>query len=239
MGTQDEDEIRKMEENTKKGTVADGTYVPSFGFTGGTGKVTISCPKLVVKNGKGTATIVFSSKKISYIVVNGTTYYNENSGGSSTFTIPVNINGTTAISALTTAMSTPHLVDYTLYIYVDGTDVSSVTPSSTSNRSEDADAGDAEDKAETAEDEDEEDMADGGKSAAGGWGDFDSDQTTDEVPTDGAAAPAEPETGEPTLEPVKDRKKFPAAAVVGICVVAVGGLTAAVTAAERKKKARR
>ena len=98
---------------------ADGTYVPGFRFEGGTGKVTISCQKLVVKDGKGMATIVFSSSKYTYALVDGVRYDNENPGGESTFTVPVNINGATAISAETTAMSEAHLVDYVLYVTLD------------------------------------------------------------------------------------------------------------------------
>ena len=98
------------------GAFADGTYVPDFTYEGGTGKVTISCPKLVMKDGKGTATIVFSSTKYTYVLVDGERYDNENPGGESTFTIPVNVNAPTEISAETVAMSEAHLVDYTLHV---------------------------------------------------------------------------------------------------------------------------
>ena len=207
-GTQDEDEIRKMEENTKKGTVADGTYVPSFGFTGGTGKVTISCPKLVVRNGKGTATLVFSSSKYTYMLVNGTKYYNENPGGKSTFTIPVNVNGTTSVSAETTAMSEAHLIDYVLYIYVDGQDVSNIRPSAASDGA-DTDTDTEKEQAEKTEgsEEEEELGPDGKKKEGSGWGEYDSIQTKDEpaaeeeaaVPATGSEdTPPAPETEEPS-----------------------------------------
>lgn len=115
------DQIQDLENNTVKGNVKDGTYTPSFGFTGGTGKTTISCNKVVVKNGKATATITFSSSSYTWVKVNGTKYYNENKGGNATFTIPIQLNGKTNITGETTAMSTAHEIDYVLYCYVDGT----------------------------------------------------------------------------------------------------------------------
>lgn len=100
---------------------ADGTYTPSFRYTGGTGRVNISCNTVTVEEGKATATIIFSSSSYTYVKVDGTTYYNENKGGESTFTIPVNLNSTTNIAAETTAMGDPHEIEYVLYTYIDGT----------------------------------------------------------------------------------------------------------------------
>ena len=201
-GTQDEEEIRKMEENTKKGTVADGTYVPSFGFTGGTGKVTISCPKLVVKNGKGTATLVFSSSKYTYVLVNGTKYYNENPGGKGTFTIPVNVNTTTLISAETTAMSEAHLIDYVLYIYVDGQDVSNIRPSAAGSSD---DAENAEDADQALTEEEEEEFGPDGKKKDSGWGAYDSIQTKEEP--EAAEETAVPATGADETVPETEQEE--------------------------------
>lgn len=124
-GELSEDDIKELESSTKSGTVKDGTYTPSFGFTGGSGKTNITCNKVVVKNGKATATIVFSSSSYTWVKVNGTKYYNQNKGGNSTFVIPINLNGKTTITAETTAMSTAHEIEYVLYCYVDGTVVKS------------------------------------------------------------------------------------------------------------------
>ena len=97
--------------------LADGTYTPdSFSFSGGTGKVRISCPKITVSGGKVTATIVFSSSNYTYVKANGRKYYGSNSGGKSTFEIPVTLNANNKIIGMTTAMSTPHEVEYTIYI---------------------------------------------------------------------------------------------------------------------------
>ena len=239
-GTQDEDEIRKMEENTKKGTVADGTYVPSFGFTGGTGKVTISCPKLVVKNGKGTATIVFSSSKYTYVMVNGTKYYNENPGGKGTFTIPVNLNSTTTISAETTAMSEAHVIDYVLYIYVDGQDVSNIRPSASGSSADEEKPEDGTEQAET-EDEEEEFGPDGGAKGNSGWGEYDSIQTTDDPPLEEDTAV--PATGAEDTDPEAEqeepavKKGFSAWYGVGIAAAVVllaGGGFAAMRKGKKK-----
>ena len=97
-------------------TLADGEYTPdSFSWSGGTGKLTISCTKITVKNGQAYATIVFSSEKVDQLKASGSLYYKEG-GGPSTFTIPVNLNANNTVIARTTAMSQPHWVEYTLYI---------------------------------------------------------------------------------------------------------------------------
>ena len=239
-GTQDKEEIRKMEENTKKGTVADGTYVPSFGFTGGTGKVSISCPKLVVKNGKGTATLVFSSSKYTYVMVNGTKYYNENSGGKSTFTIPVNVNTTTSVSAETTAMSEAHVIDYVLYIYVDGQDVSNIRPSASGSSADEEKPEDGTEQAET-EDEEEEFGPDGGAKGNSGWGEYDSIQTTDDPPPEEDTAV--PATGAEDTDPEAEqeepavKKGFSAWYGIGIAAAVVllaGGGFAAMRKGKKK-----
>ena len=104
----------KVNNSTK---LADGTYKPdSFSFSGGTGKVRISCSKITVSGGKVTATIVFSSPNYSYVKANGRKYYGSHSGGSSTFEIPVTLNANNRIIGMTTAMSQDHEVEYTIFI---------------------------------------------------------------------------------------------------------------------------
>ena len=127
----------KLNTVDKDATVQDGTYVPEFGFTGGSGRATISCSKVVVKNGNATATIVFNSPNFTWVKSLGTTVYNENKGGNSTFTIPVNLNGETKISAETTAMSQPYTVDYTIYCFIDGTKVTTSNVSANKSKSKD------------------------------------------------------------------------------------------------------
>lgn len=148
----------KLNTVDKDATVQDGTYVPEFGFTGGSGRATISCSQVVVKNGKATATIVFNSPNFTWVKSLGTTVYNENKGGNSTFTIPVNLNGETNISAETTAMSQPYTVDYTIYCFIDGTKVTTSNGNRTKTKSNavielDGTDGKAKDSDEIQEDE--------------------------------------------------------------------------------------
>lgn len=70
---------------------------------------------VVIKDGKITATVVWSSPNYDYMLVDGTKYLNENKGGNSTFTIPVSgFDCDIAVVGDTVAMSTPHEIEYTL-----------------------------------------------------------------------------------------------------------------------------
>ena len=107
-------------------TLADGTYTPDkFSFSGGTGKVKITCPKVTVSGGKAKATLVFDSPNYSYVKANGNKYYGSHSGNSSTFEIPVKLNANNRIIGMTTAMSQDHEVEYTIYIYLKAAESSS------------------------------------------------------------------------------------------------------------------
>ena len=97
----------------------DGVYTPdSFTYTGGTGKVTIKCTKITITNGQAYATLVFSSAKYGYVKANGNTYYPTVSGGTSTFTIPVELNKNNKIIGMTTAMTQAHEIEYTIFVYL-------------------------------------------------------------------------------------------------------------------------
>ncbi|WP_126513827.1 hypothetical protein [Slackia heliotrinireducens] len=62
-----------------------------------------------------TATIVWSSPNYDLMIVDGTEYYPVNTSGNSVFEIPVSaLDEDLAVQAETTAMSQPHLIDYTL-----------------------------------------------------------------------------------------------------------------------------
>lgn len=95
---------------------ADGTYQVAVTLQGGTGRTSVKSPcALTVSGGQMTAKVVWSSTNYTWMKVGGVTYNNENSGGNSTFTIPVSALDTPIdISAETTAMSEPHVIDYTL-----------------------------------------------------------------------------------------------------------------------------
>ena len=108
--------------------LADGTYTPDkFSWSGGSGRISISCSKVTVSGGQAVATLVFSSSNMGYVKANGRKYYPSVSGGASTFNIPVNLNANNKIIGMTTAMSAAHEVTYTIYIYIQGADASTST----------------------------------------------------------------------------------------------------------------
>ena len=97
--------------------LADGVYTPdSFSFSGGSGRINVTCTKITVTGGKALATIVFSSSYYSYVKANGNKYFPTHSGNTSVFTIPVNLNANTTIIGMTTRMSAAHEITYTIYV---------------------------------------------------------------------------------------------------------------------------
>ncbi len=102
------------------GNISDGEYAASVVLTGGSGRAYIESPCIVtVKGGIAQAHIVWSSPNYDYMIVDGKTYYPVNTEGNSEFVIPVEPGKEMKIQADTTAMSTPHLIDYTLTISLD------------------------------------------------------------------------------------------------------------------------
>ena len=102
-------------------TLEDGTYVPTlFTVSGGTGKVKITCPEVVVTEGEAQARIEFSSPHYEWVKVDHVQYDPENADDAdrdnSVFRIPVRLDEEMTISGLTTAMSEPHEIEYTLFI---------------------------------------------------------------------------------------------------------------------------
>lgn len=97
--------------------LADGEYTVEVTLAGGSGRATVESPaKLVVEAGNATATIIMSSPNYDYMVVGEEKYLPVNTDGNSTFEIPVEgFDYNMPVSADTTAMSTPHEIDYTLY----------------------------------------------------------------------------------------------------------------------------
>lgn len=107
--------------NAARTRLPDGRYAPdSFGWSGGTGRLgDITCSLVFVRDGHSYATIVLESPSYSKIRVNGVEFDNATPGTQvSTFTIPVTLGRNMAISGLTTAMSEPHWIEYTIFCYV-------------------------------------------------------------------------------------------------------------------------
>lgn len=97
--------------------LGDGRYeVADFSFSGGTGKVRITCADIVVSGGAATATLVFSSPHYVYVKADGVEYPGVSDGESSTFEVPVRLNAETVVRAMTTAMSQPHEIEYALRV---------------------------------------------------------------------------------------------------------------------------
>lgn len=95
----------------------DGIYLAAVTLEGGSGKASVTSPaKLTVENGTVTAEIIWSSPNYDYMKVDGVQYDPVNTEGNSVFEIPVlGFDYNMPVSADTTAMSTPHEIEYTLY----------------------------------------------------------------------------------------------------------------------------
>ena len=96
--------------------LADGIYTAELTFAGGSGKAQVLSPcTLTVQDGAATAAIVWSSSKYDYMLVNGERYDVLSTEPGSTFEIPVEAFDTDlTVIGDTTAMSTPHEIEYTL-----------------------------------------------------------------------------------------------------------------------------
>ena len=102
---------------TSSGALVDGEYTIGVTLSGGTGKATVESPaKLMVSSGKMIAVIVWSSPNYDLMVVDGEQFLPVPRAGNSTFEVPVSaLDKDIAIQAETTAMSEPHMIDYTLH----------------------------------------------------------------------------------------------------------------------------
>ena len=97
--------------------LADGCYTVEVSMEGGSGRVSVESPvKLVVKDQKAVAEVVWSSPNYDYMKVGEEKFFPVNQGGeTSVFEIPVTVfDRKMAVAADTTAMSTPHEIEYTL-----------------------------------------------------------------------------------------------------------------------------
>ena len=102
-------------------TLEDGIYMPTmFTVSGGTGKVKITCPEVALTEGAARARIEFSSPHYEWVKADGVQYDPENADDAdrdnSVFIIPVSLDQEMTIRGLTTAMSEPHEIEYTIFI---------------------------------------------------------------------------------------------------------------------------
>ena len=101
----------------KAGTaLADGTYEIGLTLSGGSGKASIASPaELTVRDGKMAVRVVWSSSNYDYMLVGGEKLLPEIVDGHSVFTVPVDtLDEPLSVVADTTAMSTPHEIEYAI-----------------------------------------------------------------------------------------------------------------------------
>ena len=100
------------------GASSDGTYQAAVTLEGGSGRASITSPTTVtIEDGEATATIEWSSPNYDYMVVDGERYLPTNDSGNSTFQIPVPaFDEPFDVIADTTAMSTPHEIEYQITV---------------------------------------------------------------------------------------------------------------------------
>ncbi len=113
-----EDALPEREKVTAESlALADGEYTVNVELEGGSGRASVQSPaKLTVSGGRATAEIVWSSNKYDYMLVDGEKYEPVSTEEYSVFEIPVSeFDRALKIAADTTAMSTPHEIEYTLY----------------------------------------------------------------------------------------------------------------------------
>lgn len=107
-----------IDENNTTG-LADGRYVPDwFGYSGGTGRVTIDCQEVTVREGRAYASLVFDSGSYSYVRADGDVYEGTNTADTSVFEIPVRLNRNNTVTGCTTKMSSAHEIAYSIFIYI-------------------------------------------------------------------------------------------------------------------------
>lgn len=105
-----------MDECAQAEPPMDGEYTINVALEGGSGRASVQSPaELRVQNGQMTVKIVWSSKNYDLMVVDGTEYTPTYENDLSVFEIPLSdFNTSIAVQAETTAMSQPHMIDYTL-----------------------------------------------------------------------------------------------------------------------------
>lgn len=115
----------------------DGEYSIQVDLEGGSGKASVNSPALItVQGGAVTAHIQWSSSNYDYMIVDGEKYLPVNEeGGNSEFEIPVlAMDEAMPVIADTTAMGTPHEINYTLTFYSDSIGSKSQMPQEAAKR---------------------------------------------------------------------------------------------------------
>lgn len=114
----------------------DGEYAIGVELEGGTGKSTVTSPALlIVQDGLAHARIEWSSSHYDYMIVGGEKYLPVNEEGYSTFEIPITVfDKEMLVIADTTAMSTPHEIEYRMIFHSDQITSKNATPQAAAQR---------------------------------------------------------------------------------------------------------
>lgn len=96
--------------------LSDGSYTVAAELGGGSGRASIQSPAaLRVEGGQAVVTVVWGSSNYDYMRVGEEMFYPVQTEGNSTFELPVSVfDRKLTVFADTTAMSTPHEIEYTL-----------------------------------------------------------------------------------------------------------------------------
>ncbi len=94
------------------------SYFIEVSIEGGSGRASITSPaKVTLSGGEYVISLEWSSPYYDYMIVDGVKYLPVNTEGNSVFEIPLkSIDEDISITADTTAMSTPHEIDYILHL---------------------------------------------------------------------------------------------------------------------------
>ena len=85
--------VQIMSAYAGEGSKPDGIYVPAvFNYSGGSGRVTISCEEVELSGGEAIASIAFSSPNYEYIRVDDLKITGEYTEKTSTFKVPVKLD---------------------------------------------------------------------------------------------------------------------------------------------------
>lgn len=114
----------------------DGEYAVNVVLEGGSGKASVTSPCiLIVEDGRAYARIEWSSSNYDYMIIGGEKYLPVNDEGNSVFEIPITVfDEPMNVIADTTAMSTPHEIEYTLTFDSESIMDKSATPQEAAKR---------------------------------------------------------------------------------------------------------
>lgn len=110
------------EDNAVKMNLEDGEYSIQVDLEGGSGKAGVVSPTiLIVRDGRAYTELQWSSSNYDYMIVDGEKYLPINEEGmNSVFEVPIlAMDEPVQVIADTTAMGTPHEVEYSLLFYSD------------------------------------------------------------------------------------------------------------------------